>query len=193
MISGWEEPRPGFCPDRDEPVLNELEGGLSVNRSRRIRSWARGRLPALLLPFLLLASGLLVGCGIPRWPAQGPLISPFGVRFQGLFPDLHRGVDIQLPSGTPVEAMARGRVRFSGIQRGYGKVVWLDHPGNVMTVYAHLSLIRVRTGQEVRGGEVVGLSGQSGNARGPHLHFEVWRWGREVDPVPLLGGFPSRD
>jgi murein DD-endopeptidase MepM/ murein hydrolase activator NlpD len=74
--------------------------------------------------------------------------------------------------------------------RGYGRVIWLDHPGDVMTVYAHLSTIRVERGQEVVGNQVIGLSGQSGNATGPHLHFEVWRHGREVDPVPLLGGFP---
>jgi murein DD-endopeptidase MepM/ murein hydrolase activator NlpD len=73
---------------------------------------------------------------------------------------------------------------------GYGQVIWLDHPGEIMTVYAHLSTIRVAEGQEVLGSEVIGLSGQSGNATGPHLHFEVWRHGREVDPVPLLGGFP---
>lgn len=145
----------------------------------------------LRLILLLLFALILPGCGLPRWPGSGPLVSPFGVRFLGLTPDLHRGVDIQLPWGTEVKAMARGRVRFAGTQRGYGKVVWLDHPGSsVLTVYAHLSEIGVRAGQAVRGGEVIGLSGQSGSASGPHLHFEVWRWGREVDPVPLLGGFP---
>jgi murein DD-endopeptidase MepM/ murein hydrolase activator NlpD len=69
-------------------------------------------------------------------------------------------------------------------------VVWLDHPGQVITVYGHLSAINVRTGEQVRGGQVIGLSGRSGNVTGPHLHFEIWRHGREVDPVPFLGGFP---
>ncbi|MGM0669723.1 MAG: M23 family metallopeptidase, partial [Gemmatimonadota bacterium] len=91
-----------------------------------------------------------------------------------------------------VRAMVRGRVRFAGTQRGYGRVVWLDHPGDVLTVYAHLSAVLVQAGQEVKGGQVIALSGQSGRATGPHLHFEVWRWGREVDPVPFLGGFPGR-
>ena len=119
------------------------------------------------------------------------MTSPFGVRFRGLGPGLHRGVDLQVPTGTPVRAMARGRVRFAGTMAGYGAVVWLDHPGGVLTVYAHLSSIAVGAAQRVRGGQVIGLSGQSGDATGPHLHFEVWRWGREVDPVPLLGGFPG--
>jgi len=87
--------------------------------------------------------------------------------------------------------MTGGRVRFAGSQAGYGQVVWLDHGGGTLTVYAHLSAIRVRVGEGVRGGQVIGLSGQSGRASGPHLHFEIWRWGREVDPVPLLGGFPG--
>jgi murein DD-endopeptidase MepM/ murein hydrolase activator NlpD len=74
---------------------------------------------------------------------------------------------------------------------GYGLVVWIDHPRNLMTVYAHLSTIQVEEGQRVDGGEVIALSGHSGNASGPHLHFEVWRRGREIDPVPFLGGFPG--
>jgi murein DD-endopeptidase MepM/ murein hydrolase activator NlpD len=130
------------------------------------------------------------GCTIPRWPVHGPLTSPYGLRFRGIRPEIHRGVDIAVPTGTPVHAMADGRVRFAGVERGYGNVVWLDHGGGVLTVYAHLSAIRVHAGEKVDGGDVVGLSGSSGDATGPSLHFEIWRWGREVDPVPLLGGFP---
>jgi murein DD-endopeptidase MepM/ murein hydrolase activator NlpD len=142
---------------------------------------------------LLFTLGLFTGgCSIPRWPVEGPLISPFGIRFQGVKPDLHRGVDISVSDGTEVRSMARGRVRFAGTMRGYGNVIWLDHRGGVMTVYGHLSSIQVSTGSEVRGGQVIALSGHSGNASGPHLHFEIWRHGREVDPVPLLGGFPGR-
>jgi len=141
---------------------------------------------------LLITLGLFTGgCSIPRWPVDGPLVSPFGIRFQGLKPDLHRGVDISVPDGTEVRSMARGRVRFAGTMRGYGKVIWLDHRGGVMTVYGHLSSIQVSGGDEVRGGQVIALSGHSGNASGSHLHFEIWRHGREVDPVPLLGGLPG--
>jgi len=87
--------------------------------------------------------------------------------------------------------MSSGTVRFAGTQRGYGTVIWLDHGGSVLTVYAHLSRLGVEAGTRVKGGDVIGWSGQSGDAVGPHLHFEVWRWGREVDPVPLLGGRPG--
>lgn len=120
------------------------------------------------------------------------MTSSFGLRFQGLRPTVHRGVDLAAPEGTQVRAMAPGRVRFAGVQRGFGNVVWVDHGGEVLTVYAHLSVIQVRTGDEVQGHSVIGLSGSSGDASGAHLHFEVWRWGREVDPVPLLGGRRGR-
>ncbi len=139
---------------------------------------------------LAVAAGL-AGCAIPRWPVEGPLTSPFGLRWRGgVLPEVHRGVDISVPTGTPVRAMTSGRVRFAGTMRGYGQVVWLEHGGQVLTVYAHLSSIEVPLGAEVDAGEVIGLSGASGNAGAPHLHFEIWRWGRETDPVPLLGGPP---
>ncbi|HSG09128.1 MAG TPA: M23 family metallopeptidase [Longimicrobiales bacterium] len=138
---------------------------------------------------LLLGVGV-AGCAIPRWPVDAPMTSSFGFRLRGIRPEIHRGVDLAVPEGTEVRAMAPGRVRFAGVQQGFGNVVWVDHGGQVITVYAHLSTIRVRTGDEVKGRAVLGLSGSSGEARGAHLHFEIWRWGREVDPVPLLGGRP---
>lgn len=139
---------------------------------------------ALTLTLLLGASA----CGIPRWPVEARMLSDFGLRMRGSSPDFHRGVDLDVPSGTPVRAMASGRVRFAGVMRGFGNVVWLEHRGGTLSVYAHLSSLGVRQGQPVRGGDVIGLSGATGDATTPHLHFEVWRWGREVDPVPLLGG-----
>lgn len=144
------------------------------------------RTPAFLL--LALAAS---ACSLPRWPVSGPISSDFGIRFRGVLPEIHRGVDIPLAAGTEVRAMAGGRVRFAGTMDGFGRVVWLDHGGDVLTVYAHLSEILVAVGQTVEGRGVVGLSGMSGNAASPHLHFEVWRWGRPQDPVPLLGGFPG--
>ena len=133
---------------------------------------------------LALAS---ISCQTPQWPVQGPLSSAYGMRIQGVVGDLHRGVDIAAPHGTPVRPVLSGRVRFAGTMSGYGQVIWIDHPDDVITVYAHLSEISVEAGQEVSKGTVIGLTGQSGNARGPHLHLEIWRWGREVDPVAMLG------
>jgi murein DD-endopeptidase MepM/ murein hydrolase activator NlpD len=118
------------------------------------------------------------------------MTSPFGLRLDGIRPDLHYGVDIGVPEGTPVRAMAPGRVVRAGTMSGYGLMVMIDHGRGVLTVYAHLSELRVTVGQEVRGRDVIALSGRTGNVTGPHLHFEIWRRGRAEDPVPLLGGFP---
>ena len=144
-----------------------------------------GRLVLALLCLVVLA-----GCHLPRWPVDAPLISGFGLRFMGSRPDVHRGVDLNAPTGTPVQAMAGGRVRFSGVMRGFGNVVWVDHAGGLLSIYAHLSELRVRQGDSVDTGQLIGLSGATGNAASPHLHFEVWRWGRPVDPIPILGGRP---
>lgn len=149
-----------------------------------------GRVAAGVVLALALLTGLS-GCAIPRWPVEGPMSSPFGIRWRGVLPSVHRGVDIRVPTGTPVRAMAPGRVRFAGTMSGFGRVVWLDHGGSVMSVYGHLSEIRVEPGQVLDGRPVIALSGSSGNAEAPLLHFEIWRWGREQDPVPLLGGPPG--
>ena len=151
---------------------------------RRARRGRRRRLP--LLACLLLP----LGCGLPRWPAHGPITSPFGLRLDGIRPEIHRGVDISLPEGTPVAAMKRGRVRHAGPMGAYGLTVIIEHGPALVTLYAHLSELRVRAGEEVEGRQVIGLAGRTGNATGSHLHFEVRRWGRHEDPVPLLGGPP---
>ncbi len=132
-----------------------------------------------------------MSCQTPQWPVQGALRSPYGVRMEGVVGDLHRGVDIAAAHGTPVRPVLSGRVRFAGTMSGYGRVIWLDHRDEVITVYGHLSEISVEVGQEVSKATVIGLTGQSGNAAGPHLHLEIWRWGREVDPVAMLGRPPG--
>lgn len=126
-------------------------------------------------------------CQTPQWPVDGAVTSPFGMWGTGVARGLHRGVDIAVPVGTPVRPILSGRVRFTGVMRGYGNVIWVDHGEDLLSVYAHLSEISVRPAQEITKATVLGLSGRSGNATGPNLHFEVWRWGREVDPVQFLG------
>lgn len=142
---------------------------------------------------LSLAAVLLVAsCTIPRWPVEAPVSSPFGLRLVGLRPQVHRGVDLSVPTGTPIAAMTHGRVLHAGPLGGYGITVILQHRRGWSTLYAHLSETRVRTGDRVRARQIIGLSGQTGAARGAHLHFETRHRGRAQDPVPLLGGHPTR-
>jgi murein DD-endopeptidase MepM/ murein hydrolase activator NlpD len=134
----------------------------------------------------------MLGCGLPRWPVEGPIIAPFGVRWEADGPTIHRGVDIVVPTGTPVYAMSSGKVSFAGTMTGFGLVVLVDHRDGISTLYAHLSQILVVEGQAVTRDESLGLSGASGNATGPHLHFEVRGRGHQLDPVAMLGGPPGR-
>lgn len=133
----------------------------------------------------------MIGCGLPQWPVEGPIIAPFGVRWGGSGPTIHRGVDIVVPTGTPVYAMSSGVVDFAGTMTDFGLVVWVDHGDAILTVYAHLSEILVVEGQSITRNEPLGLSGESGNATGPHLHFEIRGRGHQVDPVAMLGGPPG--
>jgi murein DD-endopeptidase MepM/ murein hydrolase activator NlpD len=144
---------------------------------------------------LLLAASALAGCSIPRWPVDnGIMTSPYGVRVRsgGWMPSLHHGVDIAAPAGTPIRAMQNGRVEHAGAWGGYGLSVVIRHGRSTRTLYAHMSRLDVREGDRVRGGQLIGAVGSTGSATGPHLHFEVWRWGRPDDPVPLLGGWRGR-
>lgn len=105
---------------------------------------------------------------------------------------MHHGVDLGVPVGTPVHAMAAGTVSLAGPRRGYGLAVMIDHGAGWITLYGHLERVDVSVGDNVRAGTPLGRSGNTGISTGPHLHFEVRRFGRSRDPVPLLGGFPSR-
>lgn len=150
---------------------------------------ARARRTLLVLSLLVLP---VAACSLPRWPVAGTVTSPFGLRFRGWRPDLHPGVDIAAPEGTPVRALDDGRVTFAARSGGYGNVITIDHGAGTISRYAHLAEIRVASGERVQNGDVIGTVGRTGNATGAHLHLEVWRGGRAEDPVPLLGGFPPR-
>lgn len=103
----------------------------------------------------------------------------------------HAGVDVTLPAGTPVVAIADGVVAFAGEQFFGGNSVVLDHGGGVFSVYYHLQEYSVSEGEEVVRGERIGAVGESGRATGPHLHFSVRAAGGRIDPS-LLFGLPAR-
>jgi murein DD-endopeptidase MepM/ murein hydrolase activator NlpD len=116
------------------------------------------------------------------WPVNGPVVSPFGMRWGRL----HAGVDIAVPAGTPVRASASGRVAIAGWMGGYGNYTCIQHGGGIATCYAHQSSIGVSVGQSVRQGQVIGSSGCTGHCLGPHVHFEVRVNGTPVDPMGYL-------
>ena len=113
--------------------------------------------------------------------------SPFALRMHPLLQRLreHRGIDYAAPHGTPVRVVGDGVVTFAGWQGGYGKVVYVDHGRNRVTLYAHLSKMNVKPGQRVESGQFIGAVGATGWATGPHLHFEFRVNGVHVDPRSL--------
>jgi len=123
-----------------------------------------------------------------RMPVHAHLSSAFGDRKDPITHQLrfHRGVDIAAPSGMEVRAAAAGRVEFSGVAAGYGNTVVVRHPGGFETRYAHLQGISVKPGDWLQPGQVLGTVGSTGRSTGPHLHFEVRRYGRAMDPASLV-------
>lgn len=120
--------------------------------------------------------------GTLDWPLKGVLYARFGKKGRGP----HDGIDLAAPLGTPVRTAAEGRVLFAGEQKGYGLIAIVEHSEGLVTLYAHNRDLRVKQGQQVRGGQVIATVGESGRTSGPHLHFEVRRAGRPVDPLAHL-------
>jgi murein DD-endopeptidase MepM/ murein hydrolase activator NlpD len=128
------------------------------------------------------------GSGTLTLPVAGPVTSPFGARTSPTTgaQEFHEGIDIGAAQGTPIRAAASGTVTFAGQMSGYGNVVIVQHAGGLQTRYAHQSAMSVTAGQTVAAGEVIGAVGATGEATGPHLHFEVRLNGVAVDPAPYL-------
>jgi murein DD-endopeptidase MepM/ murein hydrolase activator NlpD len=145
--------------------------GLAVDGAAGPATFRVLQMPPPRIPFVLAR------------PLDAPVSDGFGPR--GL--RFHAGLDLPAPSGTGVAAAAPGRVSYAGWREGgWGRLVVVAHRDGVRSLYAHLSRIDVRLGQRVEAGFQLGLVGATGDATGPHLHFEVRVRGAAVDPVPAL-------
>jgi septal ring factor EnvC (AmiA/AmiB activator) len=129
------------------------------------------------------------GEGSLDWPVRGRLVGRFGPETHPRFGTTinNNGVDIAAQLGTPVRAVAKGRVEFTNDDyASYGPIVILNHGDGFFTLYAHLSEILVSTGQEVTAGQIVGRVGDTGSLKGPILHFEVRKGGTALNPEDWL-------
>ncbi len=117
------------------------------------------------------------------WPVKGRILSGFGTRGARV----HDGLDIAASAGDPIRAAAAGKVIYSdnGL-RGYGNIIVIRHQGSMSTIYAHNRVNLVKEGEFVEQGQVIGKVGDSGNASGPHLHFEVRMGEIPVNPLRYL-------
>jgi murein DD-endopeptidase MepM/ murein hydrolase activator NlpD/outer membrane murein-binding lipoprotein Lpp len=116
------------------------------------------------------------------WPVNGPIVSPFGMRWGRL----HAGVDIASPTGTPIHAAAAGTVAVAGWVDGYGNYTCIAHGGALSTCYGHQSRLGTSVGAHVSAGQVIGYVGCTGHCFGPHVHFETRINGTPVNPAAYL-------
>lgn len=125
-------------------------------------------------------------------PSPVPWGRPVGGRLTQAYHTHHNGLDFGVPVGTPVRSTMDGRVVYAGWNdQGYGNLVIVEN-GPYRTYYAHLSSIPVSVGQQVAAGTIIGLSGNTGNSTGPHLHYEIRINHKAVDPTDLTLNRPPR-
>ena len=121
-----------------------------------------------------------------RWPVRGRIIAGFGPKPNGQQND---GIDVAVPENTPIKAAEDGVVAYAGSElKGYGNLVLVRHPNGYVTAYAHAKELLVKRGDQIKRGDVIAKSGQSGNVDAPQLHFEVRKGSAPVDPMPFLNG-----
>lgn len=129
-----------------------------------------------------------------HWPTDpNKITSPFGPRSDPFNRSraVHSGIDVRGKTGTPIYATADGTVQLAQHHGGYGNTIIINHGDRYETLYAHLSKIGVEQGDEVLKGDVIGELGSTGRSTGPHLHYEIIKSGKAVDPEPYLNFFDN--
>lgn len=161
----------------------ELDGSVAKIQAKIAAQLAGyGSVPLPAGPIRGGSSGLI-------WPVDGPVVSGFGSRTINGSYEYHPGIDIAVPSGTPIRAAAAGTVIFTKPESssgGYGNYTCIDHGGGLSTCYAHQETFAVSAGQQVSQGQIIGYSDCTGYCFGPHLHFEVRIDGEVTDPMAYL-------
>jgi murein DD-endopeptidase MepM/ murein hydrolase activator NlpD len=160
--------------------IDRLEGDISGLESQiqAALAAAAGSSPE---PQVLPAGPVQGGSAGFIWPVNGPIVSPFGMRWGRL----HAGVDIAVPAGTPIRAAKAGSIALAAPYGGYGNYTCINHGGGLSTCYAHQSSFAITSGT-VSQGDVIGYVGCTGHCFGDHLHFEVRINGSPVDPAGYL-------
>ena len=123
-----------------------------------------------------------------KWPVRGVITSKYGMRMHPVYAKsaLHTGIDIGAPKGRQIKPAMGGTVSFAGWMGGYGKMIEVKHPKGYVTRYAHLSKIKIKAGQSVNSSTSIGEVGDTGTSTGYHLHFEIRKYGKPLNPVAFL-------
>jgi len=159
---------------------------LKVNRSKNLNK------KFIFIPCGKVSSierSLFMGTGFLFPLVKGIKTSGFGSRrnpFNGKSYEFHKGIDLACSVGSKVFAARKGTVIFKGYKGGYGKLIIIEHEYGYRTYYGHLSQYKVKIGQVIKAGVTIALSGNTGRTTGPHLHFEVRKRNRSVNPGRLI-------
>lgn len=131
------------------------------------------------------AAGVGEQRGQMKMPVAGHQTSSFGLRFHPIlgYSRMHQGIDYGAPMGSPIVAATDGTVAFAGWHGGHGNYVQIRHAGSMGTGYAHMSRIIAKIGEHVRAGQLIGYVGSTGVSTGPHLHFEVFKNNKAINPA----------
>jgi murein DD-endopeptidase MepM/ murein hydrolase activator NlpD len=122
-------------------------------------------------------------------PFDGKITSGYGYRlnpFTGMGSEFHSGVDFKGIVGDSIKTTGAGVVTFAGFKNGYGRCIIIEHEENLQTLYGHLWQIHVKEGEYVKSGQLIGLMGNSGRSKGPHLHYEIIMNGEKINPIKYV-------
>ena len=182
-----------------EASYQELRRMLGIRAADNTRPGSSGRPSAAVITEDLMKAPAVVaripgagpvfesGASVPsHWPVDVPGYVTRGQVRPGDQSETHPGIDIAVAVGTQIRASGGGTVMMAGTDSAYGLFVLLRHPGGYESMYGHASRILVREGEQVMAGQVIALSGNTGRSTAPHLHFEIRREGRSVDPLTLV-------
>ncbi len=176
-------------PDKIVPPADSLPYDLTVSMDQLAQRFDTQQTQLGVLQSLFTdrkVAADLIPTGMPV--SDGYISSPYGMRsdpFTGRR-SFHPGLDIAVPRGSPVHAVAAGVVTYAGRRDGYGEVVEVDHGDGYMTRYAHNSHLLAYVGEHVNPGTVISDAGSTGRSTGPHVQFEVWHDGKLVNPIAYV-------
>jgi murein DD-endopeptidase MepM/ murein hydrolase activator NlpD len=177
------QPRAG-AQHRAETVLNLVKARLP-QLVQEVRHEVKPTLQQTLAWEEAQPQGLPLGSKVEISSRYGWRSNPFG--WSQEFQEFHQGIDFVAPYGSPVHATAAGVVQRATWDEGFGNYVVIEHSDTHSTLYAHLAALKVGQGTQVRRYQVIGYLGSTGRSSGPHLHYEVHRHDRPIDPAQYLG------
>jgi murein DD-endopeptidase MepM/ murein hydrolase activator NlpD len=164
-------------------ALNDVK-----NPSEKIKKGTLVRVPNNNPYFVSNTKVKKFGTSMAKWPVTGNIASPYGWRKHPVYGKkiFHNGIDIENKKGTPVQAVTDGKVIFAAYKGNSGRLVIIQHSNGYQTIYAHLDNIKIKKGNYVKKGDIIGTVGNTGVSTGPHLHFGLRKNGKFENPMNIL-------